>query len=259
MVILLHSSKTMRSPMSSQQPSQPQLLNKTQLLGDYLKILSPKQIARVMHISPALASKTHALVQNWNTESSQQSLAIDSFVGDIYSGLQASSLSITDRDYANKNLYILSGLYGLLRPFDGVQPYRLEMAYKLPNKKFSSLYKFWGTSIVDCLPQNELIINTSSDEYTKAILSYVDPNLVIAPQFLTINPKTKQPTQVIVHTKIARGAFARWLITSRITDPNRFDQFTDLNYQYSSDLSSPNTPVYICQTFGGTGLSLRLL
>lgn len=248
----------MRSSHHSPELTKPQLFDKASQLGSYLKTLSPKQIAKTMQVSPALASKTHTIISNWDTNPDNQSAAIDSFIGDIYSGLQADTFSIDDRHYAQKHLRILSGLYGILRPLDGVMPYRLEMAYKLPSPKFTNLYNFWGTSIVDTLPQGELIVNTSSVEYTRTITPYINPNNLITPTFLTLNPKTNQPTQVVVHTKIARGAFARWLITTKTTDPTQLDQFNLLNYHFDPTRSTLQNPTYICPTFGGIGLSMRL-
>jgi cytoplasmic iron level regulating protein YaaA (DUF328/UPF0246 family) len=134
--------------------------------------------------------------------------------------------------------------------------YRLEMGYKLPDG--SSLYAFWGDKIVATLPTTiNYIINLSAVEYTKALLPYTDVP-VITPKFLTISPKTGEPTFVTVHTKIARGAFTRWLITERIEDGAKLQQFSDLNYKYDASLSAPKQPVFVTSEFGGIGLSVRL-
>jgi cytoplasmic iron level regulating protein YaaA (DUF328/UPF0246 family) len=248
----------MRSPRLSTSLRSPQLITQTRKLGSFLRTLSPKQIEKIMHVSPTLAHKTHNLLANWSTAPRKQSIAIDSFVGDIYSGLRADELTPNDRDYADKTLCILSGLYGIIRPYDGISPYRLEMAYRLPDPAFANLYKFWNDSIAKCLPKEGTIVNVSSVEYTKAVLPFIDKERIITPRFLTINPKTNEPTFVVVHAKIARGAFARWLITSRTTNIAEFPEFSDIGYQYNQELSTPNEPVFICQTFGGIGLSMRL-
>ena len=146
----------------------------------------------------------------------------------------------------------------MLRPYDGVRPYRLEMGYKLPDQLFGNLYKYWGTSIAETMPKEGVVVNLSAVEYTKTVLPYIDAGRVITPRFLTVNPKTGQPSQVIVHTKIARGAFARWLITSRINSPDELIGFKDLNYNYDPELSTPSEPTFVCKTFGGIGLSMRL-
>lgn len=259
MIILLHSSKSMRQPQPQQAVTQPQLLDKAIDLHAYLKTLSTKGLTKAMHISPSLAIKVHQQIVEWNSNPKQQSLAIDSFVGDIYSGLRANDLTATDRNYAQEHLVILSGLYGLLRPFDGVRPYRLEMAYRFPRPPFNNLYTFWGSNLAKVLPSDEVIINTSSHEYTEAILPHLTNKTIITPSFLTINPSTMQPTQVIVHTKMARGALARWLITGHAQDISLINQFSDLGYRYEQQHSTPTQPVFICKQFGGIGLSQRLL
>jgi cytoplasmic iron level regulating protein YaaA (DUF328/UPF0246 family) len=257
--ILLHSSKTMRTPGPHGKTLRtPQLVKKAKQIDSYLKTLSDTDIARNMHVSPALAEKTRDIISNWSAASKNQSLAIDSFVGDIYSGLRASELSAADRDYADQTLCILSGLYGIVRPYDGIMPYRLEMGYKFHDPQFNNLYTFWGDTIAACLPPAGTIVNVSSVEYTKAVLPYIDPARVITPRFLTLDSKTNEPAFVVVHAKIARGAFAKWLITSRTTDPAKFSEFSDLNYIYNEHLSTPSEPVFVCATFGGIGLSMRL-
>lgn len=258
MIILIHSSKTMRSPRNAEAATEPLLLAKTKPLAKYMQTLSAPQLQKIMGISGSLASKVHDTFAAWNAKPDQQSLAMDSFVGDIYSGLRASALSQADREYAQQHLRILSGLYGILRPYDGVRPYRLEMGYKLPDQPFANLYKYWSTDIAQALPAEGLAVNLSALEYTKTVLPYIDAARVIAPRFLTVNAKTGKPTQVIVHTKIARGAFARWLITSRITDPQALQRFGDLNYVYDAALSTLAEPTFVCKDFGGIGLSMRL-
>lgn len=235
----------------------PQLITRTKELATYLKTLTAKQIQEVMHISPALAEKTQTTTKAWNTSS--KTAAIDAFIGDIYSGLRANELSQSDREYANETIVILSGLYGLLRPLDGIQPYRLEMGYRLPDKKYKDLYDFWGRLLADQLPKDGAIINTSSVEYTKALMPYIDTSRVITPKFLTINPKTNEPTFTTVHAKIARGAFARWIVMHRIETIDQLREFDDLGYTYDPQLSTPATPTYVCKVFGGLGLSMRLL
>jgi hypothetical protein len=132
------------------------------------------------------------------------------------------------------------------------------MGYKLPGQSFGNLYAYWGSDIAETLPNKGLIVNLSAAEYTKTVMQYVDTGRVVTPRFLTVNPKTGEPSQVIVHTKIARGAFARWLMTSRITSLNKMVDFNDLNYCYDTLLSTPSEPTFVCKTFGGIGLSMRL-
>lgn len=256
--VLIHSSKTMRSPAVTSHATTPLLMDKVTPLATYIKTLTAVQLQTAMNISETLSQKVHATLGNWNTEPTQQSLAIDSFVGDIYSGLRANTLSVSDREYAQQTLKILSGLYGILRPYDGVMPYRLEMGYKLPDQPFNNLYKYWGTTIGEAVPKDGLIVNLSAVEYTKTVLPYVDNARVVTPRFLTVNQETGKPSQVIVHTKVARGAFARWLMVSRVTLLDEISAFKDLNYNYDPALSTPSLPTFVCTEFGGIGLSMRL-
>lgn len=259
LTILLHSSKTMQ-PRTFQTVTyqQPIHLDQATELGKCLQTLSVEQIKTAMQLSPAMAIKTKDLLQNWQQTPETTLPAIDAFLGDIYSGLQVQSFDDRDRDYANQHLFILSGLYGILRALDSIAPYRLEMGYRLPDEPFRNLYAFWGTAVADQLPPDQNVINLSAVEYTKAISSY-PPNIqVVTPKFMTMVPKTSEPKFVVVHAKIARGAFARWLIKERIETTDKIVQFTDLGYSYHPELSTPDEPVFVCKEFGGIGLSVRL-
>ena len=203
-----------------------------------------------MKISNRKTEEVKSLYGVWSTGICRQVPAIDTFVGDIYSGLQVQAWS------SEQHLLILSGLYGGLRACDGVMPYRLEMGYKLPSG--INMYQFWGDTIASLLPDNiSYIVNLSAAEYTKALLPYSNVS-VIAPKFLTVSSKTGQPTFVTVHTKIARGAFARWMVQSRIEDASRLRDFSELGYRYSAEQSTLKQPVFVCEEFGGLGLSVRL-
>lgn len=249
----------MRFVPSEKKLRSPQLLDKTRRLGNYLKTLSAQELEKVMKISPALAKKTVETIDEWNADPETQSLALDSFLGDIYSGLQVQDFTEKERNYADEVLRILSGLYGIIRPFDGICPYRLEMGYKLPEPEFSSLPKYWRKSIVETLPKDGLIVNLASEEYAQTVVPFVETSRVVAPQFLTVNEKNGEPSFVVVHAKIARGAFAHWLIKSRVTKVEDLVQFEDLGYQYNVKLSKPNEPVFVCKEFGGKGLSIKKL
>lgn len=255
--ILLHSSKTMRTASGHYEPlGSPILLPKAKNLVDIWSQASPDDIQQRMKISAKKSEEVKAMYDNWSTVESYQTPAIDAFVGDIYSGLQAHSWTSNDREYAHKYLLVLSGLYGGLRACDGIMPYRLEMGYKLPSGL--SMYKYWGDTIATLLPENtEHIINLSAVEYTKSLLPYTHLP-VITPKFLTVSPKTGEPTFVTVHTKVARGAFANWLIKNRIDDTSKLHEFTDIGYKYDSNLSTTEQPVFVCEKFGGLGLSVRL-
>jgi len=244
----------MRLPQQKSTGRHPQFYDESQQLARAVLQLHPSDLQACMKISKKIADKTYTQFERI-VKSDTGMPAIDAFLGDIYSGLQVQSLTESDRSYADKHLRILSGLYGILRPLDFVQPYRLEMAYKLPSLR-RSLYDFWGDTLAKTIPQNEIIINVSSVEYTKTILPYVN-NVVITPKFLTRND-SGVPTFVTVHAKIARGAFAHWMITRRIESIEMLKNFNELGYYYDDNLSTELEPTFVCDAFGGLGLSVRL-
>jgi len=249
----MHSSKTMRPPSSGRRPTgSPVLLDKAGELVDYLRTLSVAQLARIMAVSPELADRTRQQYAEWTTDPAGQAPAVESFVGDIYSGLRVDAFSAAERRYADAHLRILSGLYGILRPFDGICPYRLEMGYRLPDR---NLYRFWGSAIAEQLPAKGQIVNLAANEYSRTVTAHVAPERVVTPKFLTVDVKSGVPKFVTVHAKIARGAFARWLVTAREIDLTGFD---DIGYRYDKTLSTDREPVFVCEEFGGKGLSVRL-
>jgi cytoplasmic iron level regulating protein YaaA (DUF328/UPF0246 family) len=259
MITLIHTSKTMRpAPHNAGLINAPIFINQADQLAKYLKSLGKNDLVKMMKLSEKLATDTISLIANWNHAAENQRQAIDSFLGDIYSGLQLSSWSHADLNYANNHLLIVSGLYGLLKPKDGIYPYRLEMNYKLPGIESGSLYKYWGRSLADQLPVGIEIVNLAAKEYGKLITDYLDSGRIIEPRFLTISPKTNQPTFVVIHAKIARGAFARWMIKNRVENTIELVDFKDLGYSYKPELSSISTPTFICKKFEGLGLSVRL-
>lgn len=248
----------MRQPGTDSQAYQrPALSQDARRLATYLKTLSPQQLGAHMQLSPHKAEQTYRLIQSWTDDAAQLRPAIDAFLGDIYSGLQVQSLTTDDRAYANGHLLILSGLYGGLRALDSIHPYRFEMGYKLPDTTYNP-YSFWGDKIAALIPKSTTtIINLSAVEYTKAVLPYITLS-VITPKFLTVSPKHGEPTFVTVHTKIARGAFASWMIRNRIDDIQALKSFNELGYTYDNEASTNSEPVFVCKEFKGLGLSVRL-
>jgi uncharacterized protein len=260
MIILMHSSKTMRPPTSTGEPGGvPVLLDQAEELVAYLRTVPPEQLAQIMSLSADLAARTREQYAQWSAKPERQTPAAATFVGDIYSGLRVGSFTTADRAYADEHLRILSGLYGILRPFDGISPYRLEMGYRLPPGRYSNLYRFWGASIAEQLPTHGPVVNLAANEYAKAVIPHVAAERVVTPRFLTVDPESGQPKFVVVHAKIARGAFARWLVTNRVTDPvDPIRRFDDLGYRYDTASSTPREPTFVCHEFGGKGLSVRL-
>lgn len=256
LTILLHSSKTMVSTKPSRALTVPVFEEQANQLTDYLQELSLEQYQKVMHISEKLAREVEDICLE--RLDMPVTAAVETFRGDIYSGLRALEWSEAERDFAQKHLKILSGLYGVLRPFDGIQPYRLELGYRLPEGPYKDLYKFWSDKVAEALPMDGPIINVTSDEYAKVVLPFLDPNRLITPVFLTQKEVGNEPVFVVVHTKIARGAYARWIIKRGLATVDALEEFDDLGYRFDAARSSAKQPVYVCQQFGGIGLSQRL-
>jgi cytoplasmic iron level regulating protein YaaA (DUF328/UPF0246 family) len=247
MIILINSSKTMISNPGSPLAQPPLFRKQAKQLMARLDELDQTELRSLMKVSPKLAVSTEALIDEWTTRPARQTLALDAFQGDIYRGLAADTLSCGDRDYANEVLRILSGLYGLLRPYDGIMPYRLELEYRLTGEGFQHLYEFWGDAIARKLPKRAAIINLASQEYFRVIEPYIDPARIIEPWFLTQSAPDDAPTFVAVHAKVARGAYARWLIETRHTDPARFRCFSELGYRFDEQESTLERPVFVRQ------------
>lgn len=259
MLILLHTSKTMRKTTSSaDKVTTPIYINDAQKLVKYIRTMSVKETSKTMSISLKLAEKVHSQFVDWQSTRGFQMPAIDAFIGDIYSGLQVQTWSKDDRNYAQDTLCIISGLYGLLRPLDGVRPYRLEMGYRLPSESYQNLYRFWGDKLAKATESTELIIDLTSIEYGKAITPHMATSSIVRPKFMTTNSNDGRPVFVVVHAKIARGAFASWLIKNRITMKEQIVNFNELGYKYNKQLSTELEPVFVCEIFGGLGLSVRL-
>ncbi len=263
MIILIHSSKTMRTGSGDKNHhlddyTEPCFIAQASKLADFIKSLNQAQISEIMKVSSALALDVQNIYANW--EPKGRTPAISSFIGDIYSGLQAPSLSNLDIKFAQEHLRILSGLYGILRPLDLINPYRMEMAYKLKGFKIPSLYKFWGGEIAKQISEHKVILNLSSDEYFKAVGNHLTAEQqIITPKFLTLADKNNQPKFMAVHAKIARGSFANWVIKNKITKAEELSGFNQIGYKFSPELSlSLEQPVFVCQEFGGKGLSIRL-
>lgn len=214
-------------------------------LAAYIQTLSAEELAKKMHISKALSEKTYDLWQSWGRKDTPFGVALDTFVGDIYKGLRAKEFSVDDRHYADQVLFIVSGLYGLIRPLDAIQPYRLEMLYNLAPDNYKNLYEYWGDKLGLRLKDTGTIINLASEEYFKAVKPYVSDAHVISPQFLTKMTNDHESTFVAVHAKVARGAFAQWLILTRQQEDIRYDHFTAYGYAYDPDASTSHQPTFV--------------
>ncbi|AWX15798.1 peroxide stress protein YaaA [Mergibacter septicus] len=224
MLAVISPAKTLdyKNPAPKFSFTQPQLTSESEQLIDVCRQLTPAQIGSLMAISDKLAGLNMARFAEWQLEHNEQNAkaALFAFKGDVYTGLEAESLSENQVLYAQQHLRMLSGLYGVLRPLDLMQPYRLEMGTKLANPRGKDLYTFWGNLIADNLQQaleqqgDSILINTASDEYFKAVNVKRLNAKVIKPIFLD----NKNGTYKVIsfYAKKARGLMCRYLIQNQI-------------------------------------------
>ena len=246
-------------PQSDSHPlSTPIFIAEAMQINAHLKTLTTDDIQTKMNVSSKLAEITQKTIHDWISETGNLTSAIETFRGDIFSGLQVQTWSNQDHAFADENLKILSGLYGILRPHDAIAPYRLEMGYKLAPNPNGSLYSFWDDKIASRFKPNETFIDLTAVEYGKTMKARKADSIFIRPKFLTMHPTKKAPTFVTVHAKIARGAFASWDIKNRMTSVSDITSFTELGYSYNPLLSTDIEPVFVCHEFKGLGLSVRL-
>jgi cytoplasmic iron level regulating protein YaaA (DUF328/UPF0246 family) len=213
--------------------------------------LSRPKLQALMDISPALAELNQARFKTFESEPDADVVrpAAYAFAGDTYAGLEARTLDPDTMDWAQSHLRILSGLYGVLRPCDAIQPYRLEMGSRLITRRGGSLYAYWGDRISRSLndaadaTDSTVLVNCASQEYFGAVdLKRLQPS-VITPRFLEDRPGG--PKVISFLAKKARGAMARFVSENRITDPADLRDFTTGGYAYQPDQSTEDAPVFL--------------
>jgi cytoplasmic iron level regulating protein YaaA (DUF328/UPF0246 family) len=238
------------TPIAELPHTKPQFVAQSTELIDLLKTQSPQQIASLMHLSDALSALNVARYQAWSPKftaknSRQAALAFD---GDVYGGLNARAMPEEDLAWAQEHLCILSGLYGVLRPLDWMQPYRLEMGTKLPNAKGSNLYKFWGSTIAEHLNTrlradvSPVVVNLASQEYFKAVDRKALKARVVECAFEEF--KNGQYKIISFMAKRARGLMARYAITHRLTLPKQLEAFDLEGYAFTASASQPDRLVF---------------
>ncbi|OOF37850.1 peroxide stress protein YaaA [Rodentibacter trehalosifermentans] len=223
---------------------QPHLTDYSAQLIDICRQFSPQDIASLMSISDKLAGLNAARFAEWTMEHNEQNsrAAIFAFKGDVYTGLDVDTLSNDDILFAQSHLRMLSGLYGLLRPLDLMQPYRLEMGTKLANKKGKDLYAFWGNVITQSLQQaldaqgENVLINLASDEYYKSVKESQLHAQIIKPIFL--DNKNGQYKVVSFYAKKARGLMCRYMIQQRLTQAEQLKDFDLGGYWFDEAASN---------------------
>ncbi len=247
MRILLSPSKTQTFELPEpEQFTLPQFLEDSQQLMDILTQQSRAQIGELMQISDALASLNYERFSRFSLPFSPQNArpAVFAFRGDVYDGLAADTLTAADIDFAQRHLRILSGLYGLLRPLDLIQAYRLEMKTPLDNPRGKNLYAFWGKRLAQQLVQEtETVVNLASQEYFKALPTQVLSTVrVITPVFKERKGETYKV--IAIYAKKARGQMARYLIRERISDTEGIKGFREGGYAFVEQFSTEDQWVF---------------
>jgi uncharacterized protein len=230
--------------------TQPQFVPQSAELIQILKTKSPQQIAELMHLSDALSALNVARYASWSPKftAKNSKQAMLAFNGDVYDGLNAKSLSATDLDWAQQHVGMLSGLYGVLRPLDYMQPYRLEMGTTLPNARGANLYKFWGTQISDYINAQQvadktpIVVNLASNEYFKSVDRKALKARVVECVFEDYKPAGYKV--VSFFAKRARGFMARYAIQKRITTVKKLESFNAEGYAFNAAASEPDRLVF---------------
>ncbi len=252
MLFLLSPAKSLdyETPLGKVPHTEPQFIPQSSELIGLLKKQTVDDIAGLMDLSEALATLNVARYRDWSPKftANNSRQAILAFNGDVYEGLDARSLKPKDLAWAQEHIAILSGLYGVLRPLDWMQPYRLEMGTALANRKGNNLYKFWGAGIAQYLdaqlkshPQ-PVIVNLASQEYFKA----VDRKALQARVIECVFEERKGPGYKVISfmAKRARGLMARYAITHRLKTPAALQGFDLEGYAYTPAVSSPDRLVF---------------
>jgi cytoplasmic iron level regulating protein YaaA (DUF328/UPF0246 family) len=252
MLIVLSPAKSLdyKTPSQTEKYSMPVLLDYSEKLIGRLKNQSPKQLSKLMGISAELGELNFKRFQEWHQpftpENAKQ--AILAFSGDVYQGLQAATLSETKLELAQNKLRILSGLYGVLKPLDLMQPYRLEMGTKLKYYKSKDLYAFWNPVITQKINEavaesgSGVLVNLASNEYFKSIDKKKLKAEIVTPDFKDF--KNGGYKMISFFAKRARGLMSRFILENDITNPTDLLAFESEGYAYNPRLSKPGNPVF---------------
>lgn len=247
MLVVLSPAKKLDMSEVDTTATDPQFADDAKALAKTARGLTQKDLQKLMGISENLAKLNADRFKAFGTmETKPAALA---FAGDTYTGLEAASLDPEEMDYAQDHLRILSGLYGLLRPRDAIEPYRLEMGSRLKTRRGKSLYDYWGDRIAKALNDQadtlgtDTLVNCASQEYFGAVKPDALKLRVITPVFMEEKPDG--PKVVSFFAKQARGAMARFIVQRRLTDPDSLTEFDTGGYRHRPDLSEPDKPVFV--------------
>lgn len=253
MLFLLSPAKTLDfdSAALTDEFTQPRLINDAEALNVRARELSVEDIKSLMGVSDNIAELNRERFQDWSTpfDLSNAKQAAYAFKGDVYTGLNIETCGEQAVKYLQSRVRILSGLYGVLRPLDLMQPYRLEMGIKLNNERGTNLYKFWGDSISGLLNEDisstddNVVINLASNEYFKAVDKKTLQGRLITPVFKDL--KNGAYKIVSFYAKKARGLMVRFAVDHEITDAEQLKDFNYEGYRFSDDLSEGDTWVFV--------------
>ncbi len=253
MIIVLSPAKTLdfESTPITTKATQPLFPDRAAELVDILAAKSPAEIGSLMSISDQLAELNFERYQDWEPGSANghSRAAILAFKGDVYQGFDVSQFGARDFNYAQNHLRILSGLYGVLRPLDLIQPYRLEMGSKLKNPAGNNLYDFWDDTITQALNEDlaharpKALINLASKEYFSSIRPEQLDGRIVTPVFR--DHKNGEYKVISFYAKRARGQMASWILRNRVDTLTGLEAFDEDGYRYSPDDSSIDEPVYL--------------
>lgn len=252
MIIVISPAKTLdyESPLPIKKQTQPKLVEHSKLLIEACRKLAPSDISTLMKVSDQIAGLNAARFAQWSETFTEENArqAILAFKGDVYTGLDAYTMTEADFDFAQSHLRILSGLYGLLKPLDLMQPYRLEMGTKLANPRGNNLYQFWGSIITDQLNQlaqqqdESVLVNLASNEYFKSVKVASLNFQVVTPIFK--DKKNGQYKVISFFAKKARGMMARYIIDNRIESVEALTQFDVAGYSFCKQDSTKSELVF---------------
>jgi len=229
----------------------PQFLDESEKLVGVLKKYNSKKLSSLMNISDKLAELNVDRFSTWDPEYDLSSArpSIQAFRGDVYVGLDADTMSMADIQFAQKQLRILSGLYGILKPLDLMLPYRLEMGTSLKTKRGRNLYEFWGDQLTQSLNaeltkhKDQSVVNLASNEYFKSVNKKLLEGNLISPVFK--DEKNGDYKVISFFAKKARGAMARYLIDERCDSADALNDFKSFGYRYNKKASTDNQPVFL--------------
>ncbi|MCB1758383.1 MAG: peroxide stress protein YaaA [Gammaproteobacteria bacterium] len=252
MLLVISPAKTLdyETPLKSRRHTQPEFLDDAQLLVSRARQYSALDIAELMQVSMKIAELNFTRFHDWQRPFTPQNArqAVLAFKGDVYSGLDAGSFDAADFKFAQDHLRILSGLYGLLRPLDLMQPYRMEMGRRIDTERGANLYQFWRARITDGLNRqlrrikSECLVNLASQEYFKAVDTRALNAAVITPEFKEY--KNGQYRMIGVYAKKARGELSRFVIRNALTDADSMKSFEENGYRFNPELSSAQKWVF---------------